>query len=77
MGDVGSPSRTRTYSWRSTSSQVAIDLALLPHYGTEGAEPDQLRRGEARAGTTRPPDLRQLLVGGACRPASGSGSRYV
>ncbi|MHB1032966.1 MAG: ISH3 family transposase [Pirellulaceae bacterium] len=33
--------------------QVAIDLTLLPYYGTEGVEPDQLRRGEAKAGTTR------------------------
>lgn len=33
--------------------RVAIDLTLLPYYGTEGLEPDQLRRGEAKAGTTR------------------------
>lgn len=33
--------------------QVAIDLTLLPYYGAEGTEPDQLRRGEAKAGTTR------------------------
>jgi IS4 transposase len=28
-------------------------LTLLPYYGAEGAEPDQLRRGEAKDGTTR------------------------
>ncbi len=33
--------------------RVAIDLTLLPYYGTAGLEPDQLRRGEAKAGTTR------------------------
>jgi putative transposase len=33
--------------------QVAIDLTPLPYYGTMGVEPDQLRRGEAKAGTTR------------------------
>jgi hypothetical protein len=33
--------------------RLAIDLTLLPYYGTEGVEPDQLRRGEAKAGTTR------------------------
>lgn len=32
---------------------LAIDLTLLPYYGKEGLEPDQLRRGEAKAGTTR------------------------
>ncbi|MBI4492982.1 MAG: hypothetical protein HY690_09335 [Chloroflexi bacterium] len=32
---------------------LAIDLTLLPSYGTQGLEPDQLRRGEAKAGTTR------------------------
>ncbi len=38
---------------RQQRLQVAIDLTLLPYYGTEGVEPDQLRRGEAKAGTTR------------------------
>ncbi|HEV2109132.1 MAG TPA: transposase [Thermomicrobiales bacterium] len=33
--------------------RLAIDLTLLPYYGREGLEPDQLRRGEAKAGTTR------------------------
>lgn len=33
--------------------RLAIDLTLLPYYGKEGIEPDQLRRGEAKAGTTR------------------------
>ena len=33
--------------------RLAIDLTLLPYYGKEGQEPDQLRRGEAKAGTTR------------------------
>jgi putative transposase len=33
--------------------RVAIDLTLLPYYGTAGLEADQLRRGEAKAGTTR------------------------
>jgi hypothetical protein len=33
--------------------RLAIDLTLLPYYGREGIEPDQLRRGEAKAGTTR------------------------
>jgi hypothetical protein len=33
--------------------RIAIDLTLLPYYGTAGLEPDQLRRGEAKAGTTR------------------------
>jgi hypothetical protein len=33
--------------------RLAIDLTLLPYYGREGREPDQLRRGEAKAGTTR------------------------
>ncbi|MBI4492513.1 MAG: hypothetical protein HY690_06940 [Chloroflexi bacterium] len=28
---------------------------MLPSYGTQGLEPDQLRRGEAKAGTTRFP----------------------
>lgn len=32
---------------------LAIDLTLLPYYGTAGLEPDQVRRGEAKAGTTR------------------------
>lgn len=35
------------------SLRIAIDLTLLPYYGTAGLEPDQLRRGEAKAGTTR------------------------
>jgi hypothetical protein len=33
--------------------RVAIDLTLLPYYGRTTVEPDQLRRGEAQAGTTR------------------------
>jgi hypothetical protein len=33
--------------------RLAIDLTLLPYYGREGLAPDQLRRGEAKAGTTR------------------------
>ncbi len=33
--------------------RVAIDLTLLPYYGKAGLEDDQLRRGEAKAGTTR------------------------
>jgi hypothetical protein len=33
--------------------RLAIDLTLLPYYGKEGSAPDQLRRGEAKAGTTR------------------------
>lgn len=33
--------------------RVAIDLTLRPYYGQEGLVPEQLRRGEARAGTTR------------------------
>ena len=33
--------------------RLAIDLTLLPYYGKAGLEPDQLRRGEAKAGTTR------------------------
>jgi hypothetical protein len=33
--------------------RVAIDLTLRPYYGQEGLVPDQLRRGEAKAGTTR------------------------
>lgn len=33
--------------------QVAIDLHLQPYYGKTGVEWDQLRRGEAKAGTTR------------------------
>jgi hypothetical protein len=33
--------------------RLAIDLTLLPYYGRDGLEPDQLRRGEAKAGTTR------------------------
>ncbi len=32
---------------------LALDLTLLPYYGKAGLEPDQLRRGEAKAGTTR------------------------
>ncbi len=38
---------------RTQPQRVAIDLTLLPYYGTAGLEPDQLRRGEAKAGTTR------------------------
>jgi hypothetical protein len=38
---------------RTRPQRVAIDLTLLPYYGTVGQEPDQLRRGEAKAGTTR------------------------
>jgi len=38
---------------RTAPQRVAIDLTLLPYYGTAGLEPDQLRRGEAKAGTTR------------------------
>jgi hypothetical protein len=38
---------------RTQPQRVAIDLTLLPYYGTTGLEPDQLRRGEAKAGTTR------------------------
>jgi len=38
---------------RTHPQRVAIDLTLLPYYGTAGLEPDQLRRGEAKAGTTR------------------------
>jgi putative transposase len=38
---------------RRRPQRLAIDLTLLPYYGTEGIEPDQLRRGEAKAGTTR------------------------
>jgi putative transposase len=33
--------------------RLAIDLTLRPYYGKEGLLPDQLRRGEAKAGTTR------------------------
>jgi putative transposase len=33
--------------------RVAIDLTLRPYYGKVGRVPDQLRRGEAKAGTTR------------------------
>ena len=33
--------------------RLAIDLTLLPYYGTQGLEINQLRRGEAKAGTTR------------------------
>jgi hypothetical protein len=33
--------------------RVAIDLTLRPYYGQEGLVPEQLRRGEAKAGTTR------------------------
>src|SRR5262245_4523564 len=33
--------------------RVAIDLTLRPYYGKAGVLPDQLRRGEANAGTTR------------------------
>jgi putative transposase len=35
------------------SVRLAIDLTLRPYYGTEGEVPDQLRRGAAKAGTTR------------------------
>lgn len=35
------------------AQRLAIDLTLLPYYGKEGIELDQLRRGEAKAGTTR------------------------
>ena len=35
------------------SLRLAIDLTLLPYYGRTGLEIDQLRRGEAKAGTTR------------------------
>jgi putative transposase len=38
---------------RRQPQRLAIDLTLLPYYGREGLEPDQLRRGEAKAGTTR------------------------
>jgi hypothetical protein len=38
---------------RRQPQRVAIDLTLLPYYGREGLEADQLRRGEAKAGTTR------------------------
>lgn len=38
---------------RRHPQRLAIDLTLLPYYGKEGVEPDQLRRGEAKAGTTR------------------------
>lgn len=30
--------------------RLAIDLTLRPYYGTDGVLPDQLRRGEAKAG---------------------------
>lgn len=33
--------------------RLALDLTLLPYSGTEGLEPDQLRRGAAKAGTRR------------------------
>ncbi len=33
--------------------RLAIGVTLLPYYGSAGLEPDQLRRGEAKAGTTR------------------------
>lgn len=33
--------------------RVAIDLTLRPYYGKTGLLPDQLRRGQAKAGTTR------------------------
>jgi hypothetical protein len=33
--------------------RVVIDLTLRPYYGKAGAEPGQLRRGAAKAGTTR------------------------
>ncbi len=38
---------------RRRPQRLAIDLTLLPYYGKAGIEPDQLRRGEAKAGTTR------------------------
>jgi hypothetical protein len=38
---------------RTAPQRVAMDLTLLPYYGTAGLEPDQLRRGEAKAGSTR------------------------
>lgn len=33
--------------------EVAVDLTMLPYYGRSGVEEDQLRRGGAKAGTTR------------------------
>jgi putative transposase len=33
--------------------RVAVDLTLLPYYGAYADEPGELRRGEAKAGTTR------------------------
>lgn len=33
--------------------RLAIDLTLLPYYGTYAEEPGELRRGAAKAGTTR------------------------
>lgn len=33
--------------------RLAIDLTLLPYYGAYGDEPGELRRGPAKAGTTR------------------------
>jgi putative transposase len=34
-------------------ARLAIDLTLLPYYGTYAEEPGEIRRGEAKAGTTR------------------------
>jgi putative transposase len=33
--------------------RIAIDLTLLPYYGSYADEPGELRRGQAKAGTTR------------------------
>jgi len=38
---------------RARPVRLAIDLTLRPYYGTVGEVPDQLRRGAAKAGTTR------------------------
>jgi hypothetical protein len=37
----------------SRPQRVAIDLTLLPYYGRPAIERGELRRGEAKAGTTR------------------------
>jgi hypothetical protein len=38
---------------RGRRHRVAIDLTLLPYYGAPATAPGELRRGEAKAGTTR------------------------
>lgn len=38
---------------RRRPQRLAIDLTQRPYYGREGIEPGQLRRGEAKVGTTR------------------------